>query len=141
MTFATVCKGPNDLQVGDLVLAYVSGDGHGANFQRLVTTAGDQFSEETVANGASANLPAVSSITYVAVDTSTSWTTQAQLEALDYTGPGAGELITETTDVSAPTNQGPVHVNLQFPVTDLVDAPSHSAPWFDQNMIIVVATG
>jgi hypothetical protein len=131
MTFAYVVRTPATLEVGDAVLAYVSADGHGRNFASL-----------TAGLTTSANLPTVGQITSVNVDTSTSWTTQAELTTLDYTGTGAGELDVEsTTGDAALPGEGPIHVNLVNAATDLVNAPSHMAPWFDQSTVIVCATG
>jgi hypothetical protein len=112
------------LQVGDAVLAYVSADGHGRNFKSLLT-----------AGLVSANLPTVGKITSVQVDDPAG--------DLSYAGDGAGDLAEQTTggDAAVTPSQGPIHVNLVNAATDLVNAPSHMAPWFDPTVVIVVATG
>ena len=112
------------LQVGDAVLAYVSADGHGRNFWSLLTS-----------GLVSANLPTVGSITSLQVDDPAG--------DLSYSGPGAGQLVVEDVGgdpVDAPF-EGPIHVRLVNAATDLVNAPSVMAPWFDPTVVIVVASG
>ena len=124
MSFAYVVRTVATLVVGDAVLAYVSADGHGRNFASL-----------TAGLTTSANLPTVGKITSLQVDDPAG--------DLSYTGPGAGQLVEETTGgdpVDAPF-EGPIHVKLVNAATDLVNAPSVMAPWFDPTVVIVVATG
>ena len=124
MAFATNVRTTVTLEVGDAVLAYVSADGHGRNFASL-----------TAGLTTSANLPTVGQITSVQVDDPAG--------DLSYAGTGAGDLAVQTVggDAAVTPSQGPIHVNLVNAATDLVNAPSHMSPWFDQSTLIVVATG
>ena len=124
MSFAYVVRTVATLEVGDAVLAYVSATGNGRNFASL-----------TAGLTTSANLPTVGKITSVQVDDPAG--------DLSYAGAGAGDLAEQTTggDAAVTPSQGPIHVNLVNAATDLVNAPSHMAPWLDSTTVIVCATG